>query len=357
MTDNFHPKSDVDRLYISRNKGGRGLKNIRTLFESRIIAIHQHLKLNSTRNEILQYVNECEADAINRIADELLQQANINPEKNEKPKRLSRKFNLQKSEQRNERYTNKVIHGYFQRKLKDDSKIDHKTSLQRNKNRSTSSHFNSYLDSIVDQELPTRYIQHKRQQIDNNRCRLCRSNVEDIIHITNGCPKMSARYYLPLRHDALAKYVLKAVIRKKHPEHQYCNSRDPEYVLKLDNVEYWWNLSVKTITKVPHNKPDIIIWDNSAKICSVVEVSCPTDINIGNKIEEKMNNYAPLLRNMQIMYPEYRFKMLPIIVGALGYVPKCLQEAMEELGFDKKESTVHINKKQNIVTSGTVKIC
>ena len=25
--------------------------------------------------------------------------------------------------------------------------------------------------------------------------------------------------------------------------------------------EYWWNVSIKTATKVPHNKPDLIIWN------------------------------------------------------------------------------------------------
>ena len=148
---------------------------------------------------------------------------------------------------------------------------------------------------------------------------------------------MSARYYLPLRHGALAKYVLKLIIEKNHPNMKYRESNEPEYIRKIDNMEYWWNLPIKTITKVPYNKPDLLVWDRTNKICTVVEFSCPSDINIGTKVEEKNNHYAPLIRNMQIMYPEYRFNMVPIIIGALGYVPKCLQEYMELLGFTKKE--------------------
>ena len=34
VTGNFHPNSDVDRLYIGRNTGGRGLKSCQRLFES-----------------------------------------------------------------------------------------------------------------------------------------------------------------------------------------------------------------------------------------------------------------------------------------------------------------------------------
>ena len=39
MTGSFHPNSDMGRIYISRVKGGRGLRSIRTLYESRIISL------------------------------------------------------------------------------------------------------------------------------------------------------------------------------------------------------------------------------------------------------------------------------------------------------------------------------
>ena len=35
MTGSFHPNSDIDKLYISGKSGGRGLKSIKILFESR----------------------------------------------------------------------------------------------------------------------------------------------------------------------------------------------------------------------------------------------------------------------------------------------------------------------------------
>ena len=60
MTRSFHPNSDVDRIYMSRAKGGRGLRSIRTLYESRIISLRQHLLRNANRNDILGYVRECE---------------------------------------------------------------------------------------------------------------------------------------------------------------------------------------------------------------------------------------------------------------------------------------------------------
>ena len=43
------------------------------------------------------------------------------------------------------------------------------------------------------------------------------------------------------------------------------------------------------------------------KISTILEVSCPADVNISKKINEKLNNYAPLVRNMQIIYSHYKF--------------------------------------------------
>ena len=54
---------------------------------------------------------------------------------------------------------------------------------------------------------------------------------------------------------------------------------------------------------------------------SIVELSCPADINITQKGNDKINVYGLLIRNLQIMYPQYIFNMIPIIVRALGYTP------------------------------------
>ena len=62
-----------------------------------------------------------------------------------------------------------------------------------------------------------------------------------------------------------------------------------------------------------------------------MEINCPTDINISKKIAEKTDNYSPLIRNLQIMYPQYRFMFVLIIDGAFGWVPKSLKN---ELGIN-----------------------
>ena len=300
----------MGRIYLSKVTGGRGLRSIRTLYESRIISLRQHLLRNANRNDILGYVRECEQAYIIRVGNELLVNNDITETPDAKPKSLSRKYARAKAKEHEQQYIKKKMHGYYYRKLQQNDNIDISVSQQRSRTKQITSQFEGYLGAIQDQEIPTKFLVHKRQ-IDsgqspttNNKCRLCKINIEDVNHIISSCPKMSTRYYLPLRHDALAKYILKAIITKNHPNDRYRDLNEYEFVKKIGDKEYWWNISIKTATKIPHNKHDLVIWDKANKLCSVVESSCPAYINIMQKANGKINVYGLLICNLQIMYPQ-----------------------------------------------------
>ena len=108
---------------------------------------------------------------------------------------------------------------------------------------------------------------------------------------------------------------------------------------------------------MPHNKPDLIIWNWETKVCTIVEFSSPLDINAIKKVSEKLEVYASLVRNLQIMYPGYKFEIAPIVVGAMGYVPKCLVTYLKMVGFEGKEIKLLIRRMQVKSISGSVKIC
>ena len=108
--------------------------------------------------------------------------------------------------------------------------------------------------------------------------------------------------------------------------------------------------------KTKNNKPDLIIWNSEIKICQVVDLVVPqTSMFLRNS--EKENIYGPLIRSMQLLYPDYKFEFIPIIVGALGSIPTCLQQGIERFGFTGKESNRIINALQQKSFIGTVKIC
>ena len=122
-------------------------------------------------------------------------------------------------------------------------------------------------------------------------------------------------------------------------------------------MEYWWNITIKTATKIPHNKPNLIIWYHEKIVRTAVDFSCPLDSNITKKVAEKKNNYGPLIRNMQIMYPNYKFEMIPVVIRCLGYVQNDLKTYMKQLGFDDKEIPFLVRRLQIALISGTAYIC
>ena len=220
VTGNFHPNSDIDRLYIGRNLGGRGLRSCQRLFESRIIALKQHLHGNKDRNQIMNYVYNEENNNIMRVGNELLQKYDLTSDNEEQPKTTSKRFTKADTKFHYEKYTSKIMHGYFNRIIEKDRKIDHTKSKSWTKNRKLTSHFEGYIAAIQDQEIPTKYLLNKRARDAgkeppcDNKCRLCKTNVEDVIHIISGCPFMSARYYLPMRHDMSQKPCTKKLLKR-----------------------------------------------------------------------------------------------------------------------------------------------
>ena len=180
--------------------------------------------------------------------------------------------------------------------------------------------------SITEQEISTKYFQRKRSKntLMSDKCRLCKLNVEDIHHIASNCPQLSSsRYYLPLQHNVIAKCVYNKLLINDVQNRKLL--QEPDQIYNTNEKEYWWDTPIMTATKVKHNKPDLVIWNKTEKICTVIEFSCPADINISKKIAEKTGNYGPLIRKLQIMYPQYRFMFVPIIVGTFGWVPKSLK--------------------------------
>ena len=58
MTGNSHKNSDIDRFYMPRKLGGRGIKQIMTAYKFIIVYAKQHLTQNKKNNKYLNKVIE-----------------------------------------------------------------------------------------------------------------------------------------------------------------------------------------------------------------------------------------------------------------------------------------------------------
>ena len=77
---------------------------------------------------------------------------------------------------------------------------------------------------------------------------------------------ISARYLLfTSLHGAIAKVMNKEHMVKSNHGVIFEPQPESEFVFKCDRFTYWWSLYINTATKVPHSKPDSVIWNKEVK--------------------------------------------------------------------------------------------
>ena len=122
------------------------------------------------------------------------------------------------------------------------------------------------------------------------------------------------------------------------------------------DLEIWWDRPISLPRKIPHNRPDIVIWNKKTSLCSIIDISVPLDLNITSKNQEKRNDYILLVGELQQLYPAYKYMIVPVVIGAFGTVTKELKENLLLLGFNGAKSDQIIRSIQKRGLIGTMKI-
>ena len=136
----------------------------------------------------------------------------------------------------------KPFYGYIPKTTLKSQEIDKQLPLSRTTNKYITSHFESYAFAISEQEINTKDLNYRRKKAQNpivyidNKCRLCNASVEDVFHILCSCPKMSSRYYLPLRHD-ITKHIFENLMKKidQHRKITY-----PDRLIEVAEEKEFW---------------------------------------------------------------------------------------------------------------------
>lgn len=88
-----------------------------------------------------------------------------------------------------------------------------------------------------------------------------------------------------------------------------------------------------------HNRSDSSVCDRVTKVCSIREAGCFADINICLKIKENKDIYGQLLRNLQLLFADYEFIFIQMIIGAVAFFSKCLKENLVNWDYQKEKLT------------------
>ena len=109
-------------------------------------------------------------------------------------------------------------------------------------------------------------------------------------------------------------------------------------------------------TEIYGVKSNLVISNRDTKVYTNVECCYLLDINITEKINEKLEVYQSLVRNLQISHYCYKFKIAPIVVETMEYVPKCLVIYLKIVAFEGKEIKLLLRRMQVKSISGSVTI-
>ena len=155
-TGSLHKRSDVDRLYVPRKLGGRGLTSVQDTYITRTIALGNHLEEKSNSNELLQKVKEHEQDHIIRLSNEFKKELGITP--------LGITTDIVKGQikrQHLEQWKQKPLHSYLFRRIEEQAEIDQRATTEW-MNTGISSHLEGYATALQEQEIGTRVTIKRR---------------------------------------------------------------------------------------------------------------------------------------------------------------------------------------------------
>ena len=181
MYQALYPRSYVDRLYLPRSEGGKGLLSLEECVNAEKWSLGQYLKMN-----IDEWLRSAWKESL------------IN--KDEDPKMYREKT----SKSGMEEWQSKPMHGQFLRQTKDLSNNDSWQWLQRGKLKKDTE---GLIMAAQDQALTTRYIQRAIDGTNiSSKCRKCNEKDEAINHNASECPALAQNQHKK-RHDAMARAV------------------------------------------------------------------------------------------------------------------------------------------------------
>ncbi|KAI5751771.1 hypothetical protein M8J77_010707 [Diaphorina citri] len=185
----------------------------------------------------------------------------------------------------------------------------------------------------------------------DDRCRICQEKPETIDHILSACSQLAKHEYI-LRHNKICAYVHWCLCKKyKIPDTSTrWYEHEPKPVVTNEEITIIYDQQIHTDRTVPANKPDIVVKNVKDKKCVLIDVSVPCDANLISKEAEKKLKYRTLAIEVSKMW-NLKTIIVPVIIGALGTIPKTLGENVKKL-----EGDISLHKIQDIALCGSAQI-
>ena len=316
MAGAFNRKSSTVRIYRKRNEGGKGL-----------ISIEDCVRMEEAN--LAQYIRSSEEWLLKEVDDMGLVSSAETGEEYQKRKDLERKESL----------LSKPLHGKFFSTVNDlaeEGDVDLDRSWQWLKGGYLTKSTESYIMAAQEQALQTKWRRSTIEGIEgeDGLCRVCGKWFETIKHVVSGCSELAKKQYR-IRHDKMGARIHWELCKKYGIDcaEKWYNHL-PSSVCKNDDnsIEIFWDRKLLVGKGIEANKPDLIVVDKANQKWTIVDFCVPWDGNVKAREDEKKEKYSQLASEIRAIY-KVKTECIPIVIGALGTVPKRLLGFLKDLGI------------------------
>lgn len=310
----LHPRADVDRLYVPRNLGGRGLKDLAET-------------VHSEDRSLAEYIQDNEDDPVLAVA----RSGDLYPQKAMRLEEWQKKT----TEERCKRWQEKPLHGQYARQI--ESVTTKQTRYTWLKDVNLKIETEALITAAQEQALCTKVHKARIMRIStDSKCRMCKAAEETVTHLLTACEKLAGSQYLN-RHNEVAKIIHRNICREYGiPTPERVWHHNPLSVTDTERVKLLWDFEIRTDHRIQARRPDIVIIDKNKRKATIIDIAVPDDRNIMDKEREKIAKYQDLRLEIMRLW-NVRAQVIPIVVGALGAHSTRLREYLDLIPGDHRK--------------------
>ena len=305
----LHPKADVDRLYVSRDEGGRGM-----------VSIEECVRIEEC--SLSDYIKRIEGNE-DSVLDSFIKD------------QTAAELKKEKVIKRTDGWKEKPLHGQYPKK------VEEMETQSWNWLRSgwLKKETEGMILAAQDQALPTRnYKVTIMKEQGSKKCRMCGERDETVMHILSECEKLAQGEYKK-RHDRVASIIhweLCEIHGFRRCKNWFEHRAEP--VLENNDVKILWDFNIHTDRVIEARRPDIVVVDKVNSQTMIIDIAVPGDFRVKTKESEKVEKYQDLALELTRVW-KTSTKVIPIVIGVLWAKYRII-ERMALLGVDVKRYTL-----------------
>lgn len=168
----------------------------------------------------------------------------------------------------------------------------------------------------------------------DDRCRLCGDGKETVMHLVAGCKVLAATEFTK-RHNNALKVLCVEFCKQEGLLNEdtvyYKEEWKQGMIIENDDWKLLWDFEYRLRKTCKQRRPDVTIESKKNKQIWLVDMSFPSEYNVEEKHQEKLNKYTQLAFELRERRPGYKVKILPVVIGCFGGGVEKAEKQVKEL--------------------------